>query len=146
MEIINSGGLYGRISVSELGKSRPETRNTYLANMLEMLKVTENRYSGIPTICKEFEEAGLPLPIFSVSHGEFKIIMKNSYGGGGHHDADSLVEFCRIPRTRAELIAFTGFSRTYTMIQLVQPLVEKGVLKLTIPEKPKSSKQKYVKA
>ena len=32
MEIINSGGLYGRISVSELGKSRPETRNTYLAS------------------------------------------------------------------------------------------------------------------
>lgn len=145
MEITNSGGLYGRISVSELGKSRPETRNTYLANMLEMLKVTENRYSGIPTICKEFEEAGLPLPIFSVSHGEFKVIMKNSYGGNGHNGTDSLVEFCRIPRTRAELIAFTGFSRTYTMIQLVQPLVEKGLLKLTLPEKPKSSKQRYVK-
>ena len=54
MEIINSGGLYGKISIDALGKVRPETRNAALANMLELLKVTENRYSGIPTMRTEF--------------------------------------------------------------------------------------------
>ena len=53
MEITNSGGLYGKITIDALGKVHPETRNAALANMLELLKVTENRYSGIPTMRKE---------------------------------------------------------------------------------------------
>ena len=77
MEVINSGGLYGKISIDALGKVHPETRNTALANMLELLRITENRYSGIPTMRSEFIRAGLPVPIFSVVHGEFKVVMKN---------------------------------------------------------------------
>ncbi len=145
MEITNSGGLYGKISIHELGKVHPETRNAVLANILELLKVTENRYSGIPTMRKEFLDAGLPAPCFSVIHGEFKVVMRNGYNKDPQSMADSIVEFCCIPRTRAEIIAFTGKSRTYTMTQIVQPLVESGKLKLILPEKPKSSKQKYVK-
>ncbi len=145
MEIINSGGLYGKISIDALGKVRPETRNAALANMLELLKVTENRYSGIPTMRTEFLNAGLPIPVFSAVHGEFKVIMKNGYYSENEDLSDMLVEFCKVPRSRAELISFTGKSRTYTMSQIIQPLVEEGILKLTLPDKPKSSKQRYVK-
>ena len=146
MEITNSGGLYGKISIDELGKVHPETRNAVLANILELLKVTENRYSGIPTMRTECLNAGLPAPIFSVVHGEFKVVIKNGYNKEAQSISDSIVEFCLTPRTRAELIAFTGKSRTYTMTQMVQPLIDSGKLKLTLPEKPKSSKQKFVKA
>lgn len=146
MEITNSGGLYGKISIDALGKVRPETRNATLANMLELLNVTENRYSGIPTMRAELLSAGLPAPIFSVVHGEFKVIMKNGYNKETGSVIDSVVDFCATPRTRAELVAFTGKSRTYTMSQIVQPLVESGKLKLSIPDKPKSSKQTYIKA
>ena len=146
MEITNSGGLYGKISIDALGKVRPETRNAALANMLELLKITENRYSGIPTMRTEFFNADLPAPDFSVVHGEFKVIMKNGYCKETQSSSDSILEFCCIPRTRAELINFTGKSRTYTMARMVQPLVDSGKLKLTLPEKPRSSKQKYVKA
>lgn len=146
MEITNSGGLYGKISIDALGKVHPETRNAVLANILELLKVTENRYSGIPTMRTECLNAGLPAPIFSVVHGEFKVIIKNGYNKEAQSISDSIVEFCLTPRTRAELIAFTGKSRTYTMTQMVQPLIDSGKLKLTLPEKPKSSKQKFVKA
>lgn len=146
MEITNSGGLYGKITIDALGKVRPETRNATLANILELLSVTENRYSGIPTMRKEFLNAGLPAPIFSVVHGEFKVVMKNGYNQESRSIEESIVEYCSIPRSRAELISFTGKSRTYTMMQIVQPLVNSGKLKLTLPEKPKSSKQKFVKA
>lgn len=146
MEITNSGGLYGKISIDALGKVHPETRNAALANMLELLKITENRYSGIPTMRMEFLNSGLLAPIFSVVHGEFKVVMRNGYNKESQSISDSIVEFCCIPRTRAELIAFTGKSRTYTMIQIVQPLIDSGKLKLTLPEKPRSSKQKFVKA
>ena len=56
LEVTNSGGLYGRLTLSNLGKIQPDTRNPVLATALEVLKVTENRYSGIPTIRKEMAE------------------------------------------------------------------------------------------
>ena len=146
MEITNSGGLYGRISIDALGKVRPETRNAALANMLELLRITENRYSGIPTMRKEFADAGLPAPLFSVVRGEFKVIMKNDLFATTEPLGDSLTDFCSIPRTRAEIVAFVGKSRNYVMSQVVAPLVAAGKLKMTIPDKPKSSKQKFVRA
>ncbi len=146
MEITNSGGLYGKITIDALGKVRPETRNAALANMLELLKVTENRYSGIPTMRREFANAGLPAPLFSVVHGEFKVIMKNGLLDETAPISDSLVDFCSAPRTRAEIVAFVGKSKNHVMSQIVAPLVASGKLKMTIPDKPKSPKQKFVKA
>lgn len=149
MEIISSGGLYGRITIDSLGKVRPDTRNAALANMLEILHITENRYSGIPTICREFKQAGLPAPIFEVRRGEFTVIFKNdiyksSLSEKGYGSAKDIIAFCSIPRSRDELQKFTGYSRYYTMSKIVQPLVDSGKIVLTIPDKPKSAKQKYV--
>ena len=72
--------------------------------------------------------------------------MKNGYHTESASLTDSIIEFCSIPRSRAELISFAGKSRNYVMGQIVAPLVESGKLKLTMPDKPKSSNQKYVKA
>ena len=146
MEVTNNGGLYGKISIDALGKVHPETRNAALANILELLNITENRYSGIPTMRREFLNAGLPAPNFSVIHGEFKVVMRNGYLNNSGSMEDSILDFCEIPRSRAELIEFTGKSRNYVLKQLIAPLVECGKLKLTMPDKPKSSNQKYVKA
>lgn len=145
MEIINSGGLYGKISIDALGKVRPETRNAALANMLELLNITENRYSGIPTMRKEFANAGLPTPIFSVVHGEFKVVMKNGLFEKKGSNEESLLDFCSTPRTRAEIVAFVGKSKNHVMAHIVGPLVKENKLRMTIPDKPKSSNQKFVK-
>ncbi len=151
MEIKNSGGLYGKITIDSLGKVRPETRNAALANILELLRITENRYSGIPTIRTAFREAGLPAPVFSVLHGEFKVVFKNNiFKAESTNDktnlSEAILEFCEQPRSRAELVEFTGLSRYYTMSTLVQPLIDQGKLRMTMPEKPKSSKQRFVRA
>lgn len=150
MEIISCGGLYGKITIDSLEKVRPETRNAALANMLELLNVTENRYSGIPTIRAEFWDAGLPAPIFSVRHGEFSVVFKNNIyqregtGKLGNMQED-ILHFRQVPRTRAELAEFTGMSRYYTMSSIIQPLLDTGKLKMTIPEKPRSSRQEFVR-
>ena len=138
MEVIKSGGLYGKISIDVLGKVDPETRNAALANMLELLKITENRYSGIPTIRSELIQAGLPVPIFSVVHGEFKVVMKNDCYKENTTSEKAILDFCSIPRSRSELIEFTGKSHTYTMINLVAPLLSAGKLKMTLAEVDKS--------
>jgi ATP-dependent DNA helicase RecG len=152
LEITNSGGLYGRISIDSLGKVRPDTRNPALANVLELLNTTENRYSGIPTIRKEMKAAGLPDPVFAVKRGEFMVEFKNGMSYPGKQRLvsektgnleDQLLEFCRTPRTRKELVNFTGFSRFYTMDSIIKPLLESGKLKMTLPDKPKSKNQKY---
>lgn len=145
MEIVNSGGLYGKISIDALGKVRLETRNAALANMLELLNITENRYSGIPTMRKEFANAGLPTPIFSVVHGEFKVVMKNGLFEKKGSNEESLLDFCSTPRTRAEIVAFVGKSKNHVMAHIVGPLVKENKLRMTIPDKPKSSNQKFVK-
>lgn len=146
MEITNSGGLYGKITIDALGKVRPETRNAELANMLELLKITENRYSGIPTMRNEFSKAGLPAPIFSVLHGEFKVVMKNGLYFDSANINESLIDFCSTPRTRTEIVDFIGKSKNHVMSHILKPLIDSGEIRMLNPDKPKSQNQKYVRA
>jgi len=58
-----------------------------------------------------------------------------------------LVEYCAIPRKRSEMQEFLGLSdRENFRSAVLNPLLEKGHIKLTIPDKPTSSRQRYVKA
>ncbi len=149
IEISSKGEIYGGGSVKQLGKGRPETRNPATSNMLELLRVTENRYSGIPTIIRMFKEHGLPDPEFEVSRGIFKVKLSNGTETPEEYIDKSdmraaILKYCNKPRSRAELTAFTGKSRYYTMSAFVQPLLEEGLLRMTIPEIPQSPKQRYV--
>ena len=74
----------------------------------------------------------------------FNDIYKSSLSEKGYGSAKDIIAFCSIPRSRDELQKFTGYSRYYTMSKIVQPLVDSGKIVLTIPDKPKSAKQKYV--
>jgi len=147
LEIVNEGGLFGQVSISTLGRVRPDTRNSVLAGILEMLHETENRYSGIPTIRAECEKAGLPPPEFVSVFGEFKVVLRNSSKEEIRFDRNNaevaILKFCERPRTRGELLRFTGLTITYMMGTYIQPLVDAGRLKLSIPAKPKSKHQQY---
>ena len=143
------GTLFGRATVDMLGKGRPEARNAALINMLEILHVTENRYSGIPTMYHDLHEQGLPDPEFEVSRGDFVVTFRNSIFSenvaADRTDMEkSIIEYCRVPRSRKELIAFTGLSQYYMNRKYLEPMLERGALKLTIPDKPRSSRQKFV--
>ena len=68
----NPGGLYGRITLNDLGKAIADTRNPYIARSMEIIGETENRFSGIPIIKRSVAEYNLPEPLFentvSTSH------------------------------------------------------------------------------
>lgn len=149
MEIRNPGGIYGRIKIDQLGKVQPDTRNPVIASELEVLKVTENRYSGIPTIRRTMQEYNLPQPEFLDERGSF-IVKLYKYGESvatieaEKKEDKELVLFCRIPRTRKEICEYLGLnSITYAIQTHVMPLVEKGIIKMSIPDKPKSPKQLF---
>ena len=55
-----------------------------------------------------------------------------------------LLELCAIPKTRSEMQKFMKLSnREYFRKNILNPLIKGGLLKLTIPNKPTSPKQKY---
>lgn len=148
MEIKNPGGIYGRIKVDQLGKMQPDTRNPVLALALETLRITENRYSGIPTIRREMEKYKLREPKFADERGSF-IVTFYKEGNVSKTEPEleavnNLLVFCRTPRTRKEICEYLGLSSvTYAIQTHVMPLVESGKIKMTMPEKPKSPKQLF---
>jgi len=150
LEIINEGGLYGKLTIDSLGKIHADIRNQTLTNILEIQKVAENRYSGIPTIRLEMQNYNLPEPIFEIKRGSFIVTFKNngeskilSNGVRRNTIEDDLLEFCKIPKSREEIADFIGKTQYYAVKTVVTPLVNSGKLKMTIPDKPKSKNQKY---
>ncbi|MCL4419467.1 hypothetical protein M1146_05195, partial [Patescibacteria group bacterium] len=146
LELENPGGLYGRITVDNLGKVAADTRNPYIAGALEIMINTENRFSGIPTVLAELKKAGMPAPVFVDRRGVFKAIF---YKKGAHLETDigldqEILNFCQTPRSREELAERFGFDApTYFIKTYVGPLIAEGKIKMTIPEKPKSKFQRY---
>ena len=130
IEISNPGGLYGRLTLDELGKTKADVRNPFIAAALEIMATTENRYSGIPTIYGEMKKAGL----YNKRRTDNRL-------------TDEIIDFCRKPRTKEVLAKEFGFDEkhpAYFMKNYIIPLIEEGKLKYTIPEKPKSKNQQIV--
>lgn len=152
MVVRNPGGLYGRMTIDQLGNMQPDTRNPFLVTAMEALNQTENRYSGIPRIRTAMKEAGQPEPLFEDIRGEFSVtlfngkISKQVCEPEPESDAEtSLLDFCAIPRSRKEIADFFGLaSIPYAIRRYVDPLVRSGEIKLTIPDKPRSRNQMYV--
>lgn len=156
LEITNPGGLYGRLTIDQLGNVQPDTRNPVLVTAMETLGKTENRYSGIPTIRYAMKKLSLPEPLFVDARGKFTVTLFNGYGmpvgveerpQSQMNDEKGLIDFCRTPRSRAEIIEFLDIpSGQYALRRYLDPLVESGAILMTMPEKPRSSKQEYVTA
>lgn len=150
MEIRNPGGIYGRIRLDQLGKVQPDTRNPVLATALEARGITENRYSGIPTIRREMMEYRLREPEFADERGNFVVRFYNEYTAEPQEERETeeeiknLLLFCRTPRTRKEICEYLGLtSVTYAIQRHIMPLVEQGLIQMSLPDKPKSQKQLY---
>ena len=156
--ISNPGGLYGRMNIDDLGKMQPDTRNPVIATAMETMGETENRYSGIPTVRRLMAEAGLPEPLFESARGEFRATLYRRLGSLTQYAAFSpsvdlteverrVVVFCDgHPRSRGEIAELLGVQPAYAIRRYVGPLVERGVLWQTVPDAPKSPRQRYVTA
>ncbi|MGN1318218.1 MAG: ATP-binding protein [Lachnospirales bacterium] len=148
IEVENPGGLYGRMTIENLGKVSADTRNPFIANALEVMKETENRYSGIPTIINAMKEANLPKPKFENDRGVFRVTLYNDSikeNTALSDEVNEILAFCKTPKSRKELEEKfkDRITIAYLMSKYIHPLVEDGFLGLTIPTSPKSKNQKY---
>jgi len=148
LELENPGGLYGRITVDNLGKVSADTRNPYIAGALEIMIDKENRFLGIPTVISELKKANMPAPVFIDRRGVFKVIFyKKAETSSTNVDVDlaqEILNYCITPRSREELAKKFGFEApTYFIKTYLGPLLVDGKIKMTMPDKPKSKFQKY---
>ena len=147
VEIHSPGTLYGRMSVDQLGIARPDLRNPALASITETITAAENRYSGIPTMRRAMQEYGLPEPKFENRRNEFVVTLYNCrqiMEMTEEKQYSDLLDFCKTPRTRQEIADFLGVKTVFYAIEhYVKPLLASEQIRMTMPDKPKSSKQTY---
>jgi len=148
LEVENPGGLYGRITIDNLGKVGADTRNPFIASNLEILINTENRFSGIPTIRNEMKKAGLLPPLFENTRGVFKVTLFNresAYPEGEESlTTEKILGFCKTPKSREEIAKYLGLGSMSYAMRNITPLINNGQIKMTKPDTPKSKNQRYL--
>ena len=118
---------------------------------MEVIGQTENRYSGIPRIRRAMQELSLPAPVFTDSRSEFCVCLYNTINhssapskGGKAFDKKGLLEFCKTPRSRAEIVSYLSISSAqYALRRYLDPLVDSGAIRLLYPDAPRSRNQRY---
>ena len=164
IEISNPGGLPRGLNREELG-TRSVRRNPLIADLLHRIALIEKAGTGIRRMIEDAKKHKCPEPKFTVN-GFFtatfwpniEIARKitpqvtgqvtEQVGGQVSEQVTSQViavlEAARTARTREELQGAVGlrdrehFRKTY-----LEPLLVAGWLKMTIPDKRRSSKQRY---
>ncbi|NCC04625.1 MAG: transcriptional regulator [Proteobacteria bacterium] len=156
-----------RLDQLRLGRAHPRRyRNRRLGEFLKELKFTEGRSTGIPKILEAMARNGSPPPEFEfdADYSYFMVRLPvhptalevaNSVQGdqldasAGTKSAPSrhqveILQQCGQERALADLMASIGRTdRTKFRNQVVRPLLLRGLLEMTIPDKPTSSKQRY---
>ena len=156
-----------RLDQLRLGRAHPRRyRNRRLGEFLKELKFTEGRSTGIPKILEAMARNGSPPPEFEfdADYSYFMVRLPvhptalevaNSVQGdqldasAGTRSAPSrhqveILQQCGQERALADLMAYSGRTdRTKFRNQVIRPLLLSGLLEMTIPDKPTSSKQRY---
>mgnify|MGYP002624794892 CR=1 FL=1 len=55
-----------------------------------------------------------------------------------------ILEYCLEPKTKKEIADVLGFKERKSVSKYLTPLLEQGRIAMTLPDKPNSSKQKYI--
>lgn len=168
LEIYSPGGMYRGIPIQDCKLSEIDSvrRNPVIADLFHRMKFMERRGSGIKKILDE--TANLPgyteklKPTFHSTNSSFLLTLKNiNYSAQMPSDqvgdqvsdqvsdqdlVEMILEFCRTEKSKKEICRHLGFSNlTYFTRKYLNPLLESGQLAMTIPDKAKSSNQKYIK-
>ncbi len=117
------------------------------------------RHTGIRTMINEMKKAELPKPIFKNEREDFSVTfyngeypelypeeLQNTQVDTQVENMEKLIlEFCKEAKSAREIVAKIGYKSIKAVKNsYLKPLIEKGLIKMTIPDKPRSSNQKYI--
>jgi len=167
LEITSPGPLPDALPIEELGTGRSEIRNRVLAPIFKDLKLIEAWGSGIQKMHDEL--AGYPeieLRLNEAGHAfQAQFIMKTELTSTlppirtrTGHDPDmirtrlesepdmiKILGYCKNGRSVREIMQLLGLKHRETFLNnYLNPLIQKKLISMTIPDKPKSPKQRYI--
>ena len=162
MTVESPGQLPGLVRPANM-REMHFSRNPKIIEFLHVYEYVKEFGEGVDRMYREMEYAGLPDPEYKVSNFMLCATIKNQKWVATQRGlrevtpqvtlqveqvaTEKILEFCSIPRTRAELSEYLKLSdRKNLRTNYINPLLASGKLKLTIPDKPNSRLQKYVKA
>lgn len=155
IEISNPGGLPKGLTQAEFGK-RSIRRNALIADLLQRISFAEKAGTGIRRMREDAKKAGCPEPTFE-ANGFFTVTFRprppqvdqvpHKYRASSAQvtaQVGALLKAAREPCTREALQATTRIKhRQHFLSAILKPVLSVGWLEMTIPDKPRSSKQKY---
>lgn len=163
LEIQSPGVMPPGMSVEQFKAGVSRIRNPVIARVFGELDLVEEWGSGYKRIkeaCQmggypepQWEELGTVLRVTFFPHVEVVKQPRPSAAIGtklalGQHldvEIEKLMSFCEQPRFINEMMDLIGWKdRTKFRKKFVYPLLEQGTLEMTIPDKPSSSKQRYI--
>ncbi len=147
LEVWNPGELPSVLTLDELRRPHASIpRNPLIAEPMFLAKYSEKAGSGILEMIALCQKAGLPTPEFRQSGGQFI----QTLGRGRSEVTPEVTPEVRLVRalvgemTRRQLQRVLElrddehFRKAY-----LQPALDAGLIEMTIPDKPRSSRQKY---
>ena len=147
---------YVPFQIDEAGSGCSEIRNRSLAPIFKDLKLIEAWGTGIQKMKKELlnypeielilQEAGYAFQIqFRKKESTGQVPDKYRTSTGQVPDKLKLLPFCSEERSIKEMMAFLHLRHRETFMKnYLHPLMENKLLAMTIPDKPRSSKQRYI--
>jgi len=127
----------------------PFPKNPTIAKFFKEIGWVDELGSGVRNITKYNKIYSGAIPTF-IEEDVFKTIIPlipqatEQATEQADNETKILLEFCKVPRTRNEMQKFLNLHhREYFRTKILNPLIKGGLLKLTIPDKPTSPKQKY---
>ena len=142
-------------------------RNPLIAAVFYDIGWAEAKGTGIKTTRERLHAEGYPLPEYEndMKGDTFTLFLRHPIEQVIRQETEQVtehvaeqvvdlmdrragvVEFCNQPRSLREIMGFLGLKhRPSFLVSVLNPLLETGLLKRTIPDKPKSRFQKYVAA
>ena len=146
------------------GRERPIRRNPLIAQTLYYSKNVESFGTGLRRIADACDDAGCDYK-FEVLKSGFVVTFYRQFldeedNLGGTPQAtpqaapqaeqqvaiqNQIQIYCSQPRSKAEIAEYCGYKNVkYFADQYLKPMIENGLLGMTIPDKPTSPNQKYV--
>ena len=173
MDVYSPGGMYkGRaIQDRDIYNIESVRRNPHIADLFHRMRFMERRGSGLEKIVSETEK--LPgytdaiKPSFFSTDVAFHVVLKNvNYFANqqenpqdNQHDTpqdsiqdpalieinERIIDFCKTARSRKEIAEYCGYTDVrHLTAHYLQPLIQSGRLKMTLPDKPTSKNQRYI--
>ena len=156
-------------SIRQLDLQKPEFvsrryRNRRIGEFFKELEMTEGRGTGVPKIRAAMKRNGSPRPTFETDENRLWFVAKlpihkafrrakvlpDTGDATAHVTAHVTAQVAAMlkaaisPCTRDELQAAAGIAhREHFRKQYLLPLLEAGLIEMTIPDKPRSSLQRY---